>query len=233
MNKNLAIIPARGGSKRIPRKNIKNFLGSPIIKYSIEAALQSGCFDEVMVSTDDQQITAVARLHGANIPFLRSAQNSQDKAILVDVIIEVLSKYKKIGKDFDYICCLLPTAPFITSEQLKKGLKIIKQSGASSVIPVVKFGYPIQRAFEIKNDRLKMIWPENTHKNSQDLIPAYHDSGQFYWLKVDRFLKQKEIFSSDAVAMVLPESEVQDIDNIEDWKIAESKYKFLHKCNTK
>ena len=225
---NLAIIPARGGSKRIPKKNIKDFLGVPIIKYSIEAALKSGCFDEVMVSTDDQEIAALAKSSGAKVPYLRSAQNSQDKAILVDVLIEVLLKYKKMGENFDYVCCLLPAAPFINSNKLWEGLKILRESQASAVVPVIKFSHPIQRAFKIQNNRLKMVWPKNMPKNSQDFAPTYHDAGQFYWLKVDQFLRQKEFFPPDAVPIEMPESVVQDIDTLEDWKVAESKYKILY-----
>lgn len=228
MSKVLAIITARGGSKRIPRKNIKYFIGFPIIKYSIDAAINSECFDEVMVSTDDKEIIDIAKQYGASVPFIRSNQSSNDHAVLADVIEEVLSEYKKLGKEFDYFCCLLPTAPFITSEKLKKSFKMLKESGADSLVPVVQFSFPIQRAFKIDNHNLKMFYPENMHVRSQDLEPAYHDSGQFYWMKTEEFLKQKKLFAEKTIPYKLSELEVQDIDTEEDWKIAEIKYKLIN-----
>jgi N-acylneuraminate cytidylyltransferase len=168
----VAIIAARGGSKRIPRKNIRNFLGFPIIKYSIDAALASGCFCELMVSTDDQEIAAVSKQFGAVVPFLRSAATSDDFATTADVIEEVLQEYKNIGKQFMSFCCIYPTAPFIYPEILKKGHDILSRSNADTVVPVVRFSYPIQRALKIEDGRLKMIWPENQRARSQDLLPA-------------------------------------------------------------
>ena len=224
----LAIIPARGGSKRIPRKNIRLFAGQPIIKYSIDAAFQTGCFDEVMVSTDDDEVARVAEQNGACIPFMRSEQNSNDYAGLAEVIEEVLIAYQKMGREFTYFCCVLPTAPFVSGHRLLQGLQMLKTTGADAVIPVVRFSYPIQRAFMIENSQLKMMWPENYIKRSQDLMPAFHDCGQFYWMNVQSFLEQKKIFAHYTVPLEIQESEVQDIDVEEDWKIAEWKYKALN-----
>lgn len=227
--KTVAIITARGGSKRIPRKNIKPFLGHPIIKYSIDAAIQSNCFDEIMVSTDDKEIAEISQRLGAKIPFMRSDATSNDFATTPDVIEEVLVEYRKMGYEFGYACCIYPTAPFITPAKLKEGFNLLKEKGADSVLPVVRFSYPIQRALKIEDGRLLMIWPENLNKRSQDLMPAYHDVGQFYWLKVESFLKERVLFGKHTVPLEVPESEVQDIDNEEDWKIAEMKYQAFQK----
>jgi pseudaminic acid cytidylyltransferase len=229
MTKCLAIIPARGGSKRIPYKNVKFFCGQPIIKYSIDAALQSRCFDTVMVSTDARDIANVALENGAQVPFFRSEKNSNDYAMLSDVIEEVLLEYKKIGKEFNFFCCILATAPFISSIKILNTFELLRKSGADSVVPVVRFGYPIQRGLKIENGTLKMIWPENMHVRSQDLMPAYHDVGQFYWMRVGSFLEQKKIFAENTVAFEIPETEVQDIDTVQDWEIAEMKYQLLKK----
>jgi len=223
--RNIAIIPARGGSKRIPQKNIKLFLNKPIISYSIESAIKSKLFDDVMVSTDDLQIAEISKKHGASVPFIRSEKTSNDFAIIADVIIEVLDNYKKTGIEYDNICVLFATAPFITSERLKEGFELMQNKGFDSVFPVLKFSYPIQRALKIENDKLSMINPENYEKRSQDLMPAYHDSGQFYWMKTKEFYKQKTLFSKNAGAIILSEMEVQDIDIMEDWEVAEIKYK--------
>ena len=227
MNGTLAIITARGGSKRIPRKNIRDFLGKPIIAYSIAAALDAGCFDEVMVSTDDPEIASVATRLGARVPFLRSAATSSDFATTAEVLVEVLDQYRHRRKPFDYACCIYPTAPFITAGKLLTGHRLLLHSGADTVLPVVRFGYPVQRALKLEHDRLGMIWPEHQDARSQDLTPAYHDSGQFYFFRVERFLKTRRLFSDFTVPMVLPETEVQDIDTLEDWKMAEMKYHFL------
>lgn len=223
--KAVAIITARGGSKRIPRKNIKDFLGFPIIKYSIDAALQAGCFDEVMVSTDDIEIADIARHYGAVVPFIRSQQSANDYAGTAEVIEEVLQEYKKTGREFDYCCCLYPTAPMISTLKLLEGYNLLKLSGADSVIPVVRFSYPIQRALKVENGKLRMLWPENLNARSQDLMPAFHDAGQFYWLRALNFLENNTLFPENSVALEIPESEVQDIDNDEDWRTAEIKFK--------
>jgi pseudaminic acid cytidylyltransferase len=224
----LAIIPARGGSKRIPRKNIKNFLGKPIIAYSIKAAIASKIFDEVMVSTDDKEIAGVAKKYGAKVPFFRSTKNSDDHATTADVIKEVLLEYKKQGKNYDYVCCLYSTAPFVTSEKLIKAKETLEKSRADSVLPVTFFSFPIQRSFKIdSNGALKMNWPEYLNTRSQDLKPAYHDAGQYYFLNVKSFLTQKKVFAKKTLPIITSELEIQDIDNEEDWKLAEFKYRAL------
>jgi pseudaminic acid cytidylyltransferase len=228
----LAIIPARGGSKRIPRKNIKDFLGKPIIAYSIEAAFESKLFDEVMVSTDDQEIVEVAKKYGAEVPFMRSKKNSDDLATTADVIEEVLLGYEKLGKYFDKTCCIYPTAPFISPERLNEAMRLLEDTDAGSVLPVTHFSYPILRSFKIEDSGLlKMNWPENMNVSSQDLALAYHDSGQFYCLDVKKFLVQKKLFTDNTLPIIIPESEVQDIDNEEDWKIAEIKYQFKNQTD--
>lgn len=229
MNENLAIIPARGGSQRIPRKNIKIFCDRPIMTYSISAALETRLFNKVMVSTDDKEIADIALKQGAEVPFFRSSKTSDHVATISDVLLEVLREYRKQGVEFASVCCILPAAPFVTHKMLKEAYQLLIKTKADSVIPVVRFGFPIQRAFEIVDDRLKMMWPENEFVRSQDLTPAYHDSGQFYWVRVEPFLKNKSIFSTFAAAYILSDIEVQDIDTIEDWRTAELKYKLLNK----
>jgi pseudaminic acid cytidylyltransferase len=225
----LAIIPARGGSKRIPRKNIKDFLGKPIIAYSIEAAIASGLFDEVMVSTDDSEIAKIAKKLGANVPFLRSDKNSDDFATTADVILEVISEYEKIGQYFDTACCLYSTAPFVTKKRLIEGFNLLNLKKYSTVLPLLKFSFPIQRAVSLdKNGRVAFIQPEHQLTRSQDLTPAFHDSGQFYWLNVPAFQKTKMIWTDNTGAIILSEMEVQDIDTLEDWEIAEFKFKVAY-----
>jgi len=218
--KNLCIIPARGGSKRIPRKNIRDFLGKPIIAYSIEVALKSGLFEEVMVSTDDKEIAEVARKHGAKVPFMRSKKAADDFATLADVVDEVLAGYKKEAVMFDYICCILPTAPLITLENLKKGLNLLAQSTADSSKPLVRFSYPIQRAVRLLNGKTEMFYPEHKTTRSQDLEPAFHDAGQFYWMRFENGLRGEK-----KLGFEVSETEAQDIDTIDDWKLAEMKFK--------
>lgn len=227
MHNCLAVITARGGSKRIPRKNIKLFLGKPIIHYSIEAALLSGCFNEVMVSTDDVEIAEIAKDKGAVVPFLRSIKSSDDYSTTADALEEVLNKYKNEGKEFDYCCCIYPTAPFITPEKLQTAFYKLSTSTAKSVVPIVRFGFPILRSFKVENGLVKMIWPENINIRSQDLEPAFHDAGQFYFFSVKEFLEDKKMFTDNSIGIEMPESEVQDIDNLEDWKLAEIKYKIM------
>jgi pseudaminic acid cytidylyltransferase len=227
MNNCIAIITARGGSKRIPRKNIRSFLGKPIMSYSIQAALESGCFEEVMVSTDDNEIANIAITYGARVPFLRSAATSTDHATTAEVIIEVLEAYKKKGKTFTHCCCIYATAPFITAAKLQECYKQLQASNAHALIPVVQFSFPIFRSFKIEEGKVKMNWPEHINTRSQDLQPAYHDSGQFYFLKTDTFISEKKIFSDFTIPYILSESEVQDIDTEEDWKIAEIKYQSM------
>jgi len=227
LNGNVAIITARGGSKRIPRKNIKDFLGKPIIAYSIAAALDAGCFEEVMVSTDDREIAELAQRLGAKVPFMRSVEMANDYATTPDVLLEVLNEYRRQDKIFEYACCIYPTAPFITAKKLKYGHELLLKAGADAVLPVVRFSYPIQRAMKIEDNRLSMIWPEHLNSRSQDLIPVYHDSGQFYFFQIKRFLETQKLFGDYTVPIELPESEVQDIDTEEDWTIAEMKYRIM------
>ena len=224
----VAIITARGGSKRIPRKNVKNFLGKPIIQYSIDAALASGVFDEVMVSTDDAEIAEIAKQCGAVVPFMRSAERSDDFSTTAEVLLEVLDAYAKEGRSFDYACCIYPTAPFVTSEKLRSADSLLRESGADSLIPVTRFSFPILRSFRMdESGKLAFNWPENALKRSQDLAPAFHDCGQFYFLKTEAFRQHKALVMQNTVGLEVPESEVQDIDNEEDWKIAEIKFSFL------
>jgi N-acylneuraminate cytidylyltransferase len=226
----IAIIPARGGSKRIPRKNIKLFAGKPILQYSVEAALRSECFAEVMVSTDDEEIAETARKAGARVPFMRTPENSNDQAMTAEVLREVILEYRKRGQDFASLACFYPTAAFVTPDRVREGMELLRKTGCDSVLPVVRYSYPIQRALKMEPDgRTVMFWPENYNKRSQDLTPAFHDSGQFYCLKTSSLLSQMRLFASHTVPIELPESEVQDIDNEEDWKVAEMKFSILRK----
>lgn len=224
----ICIIPARGGSKRIPGKNIKNFSGKPIIAYSIEAALTSGLFDEVMVSTDDSEIARIAKKFGAKVPFFRSEKNADDHSTTSDVIEEVLMKYSKHSREFIRACCLYPTAPFVTVDSLKEGKRILKNSGADTVFPIVKFEYPVWRGLKKDNEgTVEMIWKEHLNSRSQDLEDVFHDSGQWYWFDVERFLINKRLFTDNTKAIELSPLEVQDIDTIHDWHLAELKYDYL------
>ena len=225
--KKIAIITARGGSKRIPRKNIKEFCGKPILAYSIEAALASGIFDTVMVSTDDEEIARIAGEFGAEVPIYRSDKTANDFASTADVIAEVISEYEKRGEQFDAFCCIYPTAPFLTGERLKEAAALLEEKEADGVVPVVRFGFPPQRCVIMKEGFLEFKWPENRLARSQDLEPFYHDAGQFYFLKTDSFKEQKQMFPAKTVPLVLEELEVQDIDNEVDWKMAEVKFRIL------
>ncbi len=223
----IAVITARGGSKRIPRKNIKEFCGKPILAYSIEAALKSGIFDEVMISTEDDEIAKIAQSYGAAFPFRRSEKTAGDHAMTIDVMLEVVEEYKKIGKEPDTVCCIYPTAPFVTAEKLIQADELMKETNADAVIPVVKFSFPPQRCFIIDGDYMKFKWPENELKRSQDLEPFYHDAGQFYLLKTDIMKEEHTLVPNKTAPFILDEMEVQDIDNMDDWNIAEIKYKAM------
>lgn len=225
--KNVAIITARGGSKRIPRKNIKPFLGRPILEYSIEAALRANIFEEVMVSTDDEEIAQAARRAGAKIPFFRSEKTANDFATTADVIEEVLASYERIGMEFQTACCIYPTAPFVTANAIRTAMTLLAQEQADCVIPVVRFSFPPQRGVVVKDGRLTPKWPENMAKRSQDLEPLYHDCGQFYCLNVESFKRQKAIWMEKAVPFIQDEMYVQDIDTLQDWEIAEMKYRLI------
>ena len=225
--RSVAIITARGGSKRIPRKNIKEFLGNPIITYSIKAALDSGIFDEVMVSTDDEEIAGIAKQAGAKVPFMRSADAANDYATTTDVIGEVLKQYKEIGLEFEYACCIYPTAPFVTKELLLQAQKLVEKEGADSCFPVIQFSFPPQRGMIIENSIAKYKYPEYQFTRSQDLEGMYHDSGQFYYFDVKKFEETGKMLGDAIKPIVISEMEAQDIDNEDDWKIAELKYKML------
>lgn len=224
---NLAIIPARGGSKRIHRKNIKNFLGKPIIAYSIEAAIKSRLFDEIMVSTDDAEIAEVALKYGARIPFLRSPKNSDDFASTMDVIDEVLTQYRKdLHKSYEFVCCIYPTAPLIQHKHLSEGLTQLVSKHRSAVFPVVSFSYPVWRGVSIDNEgKAGLVWPEYKNTRSQDLSSVYHDAGQWYWFNTSNI--QNGLFTDNTGTVILSETEAQDIDTITDWEMAEYKYKML------
>jgi len=223
----IAIITARGGSKRIPGKNKKLFLGKPIICYSIEAALSSGLFEEVMVSTDDEEIAGIAKQAGASVPFLRSEDTSNDYATTDDVLMEVLEEYEKRGKTFEYMVCIYPTAPFVTAGKLQDALQLLIENNASGVMPVVSFSFPPQRGMAIENGHLKYCFPENASKRSQDLETMYHDCGQFYCYQVERYRACRGDLKDGYVPIIMPETEVQDIDHISDWELAEIKYQMM------
>lgn len=225
--KKIAIITARGGSKRIPQKNIRDFCGKPIIAYSIEAALNAGIFDEVMVSTDSEEIACIAKKYGAEVPFMRSQKTSDDMAPTKDVLLEVLEQYKARGKQFDYMCCLYPTAPFVTGKKLYAAFNILQEKQASQVMPVVAYSFPPQRCNVINpNGVLEYKFPEFRQTRSQDLELWYHDAGQFYICNVVDFLACEGIMTN-IVPIVVSELEVQDIDHETDWKLAELKYQMM------
>lgn len=224
----IAVITARGGSKRIPRKNIKPFLGKPIMTYSIEAALSSGLFDTVMVSTDDEEIAQIAKEYGAQVPFYRSERTSNDYAATADVVSEVLEEYAKCGIYYETACVIYPTAPFLTVDALKEAMEILLSGDADGVMPVVKFSFPPQRSVVMRNGFLVPSDPESMKMRSQDLEPHYHDCGQFYCIRVASFLKQRAMVMAHTMPYLQDELTVQDIDTEEDWKIAELKYRLLH-----
>jgi len=224
--KSIAIIPARGGSKRIPRKNIKEFLSKPIIAYSIEAALKSGAFDEVMVSTDDKEIAEISRKYGASVPFFRSEELSTDMAMTVPVLIDVLENYKKKGLDYEQLCCIYPCAPFITAARLKEGMDLLASPKVDGAFPVTTI-YPPQKCFVVRNGKIAMLHPEYYNVRSQDLEPHYQDAGQFYCIKTNSLIEEKIMFCRHTLPIFLTKDEVQDIDTEEDWKEAEKKYRTL------
>lgn len=223
LRNNLCIIPARGGSKRIPRKNVKDFLGKPIIAYSIEVALQSNLFEEVMVSTDDQEIADIALKYGAKVPFFRSEETANDFAPLRAVINEVTDNYKNANKTFDQVCCILPTAPFVNTQILTEAYELMIDKKFDSIRPIVRFGYPIQRAVRCNDGKIEMIQPEHLLTRSQDLEETFHDAGLFYWMHFSKGLE-----GDNKGGFVVSEKVVQDIDTLEDWEIAETKYKILN-----
>ena len=225
---NICVIPARGGSKRIPRKNIKEFNGKPIIAYSIEAAFESNCFDQVIVSTDDNEIKEVAKKYGAQVPFVRPEKLSNDSAGTIPVIKHAIEWMEQKNNYIKHVCCLYATAPFIKSKILTKAYQQLKDSSADYCFGVTSFTFPIQRAIKItQDDKVDMFYPEYFNKQSQDLEEAYHDAGQFYWGRAEAFKQQKPLFSKDASPYILPRYLVQDIDTLEDWRHAELMYQVL------
>lgn len=227
----LAIIPARGGSKRIPRKNIKAFCGKPMIAWSIEVALASGCFDQVIVSTDDEEIAVVAQEYGAVAPFLRPAELSDDHTGTLPVVRHAIEWYKARGTLLDQVCCLYATAPFVRGEDIQRGLGVLEQTGADYAFSVTSYAFPIQRAIRITEaERVEMFHPEHFNTRSQDLEEAYHDAGQFYWGLASAWSEGKVIFSQASAPVILPRHRVQDIDTPEDWLRAEWMFKAMQQA---
>lgn len=228
MNKPYAIITARGGSKRIPKKNIREFCGKPIIAYSIEAALNSELFENVMVSTDSEEIAKIGKKYGASVPFMRSEKTSNDYADTTDVLNEVIDMYKRRGIWFDMFCCIYPTAPFITAEKLRKSYKLLQEKDVNNVIPMAPFSFPPQRGMRLKEGGyIEPVDIQGACSRSQDLPTIYHDCGQFYWIKTEAYLKNDDILNNNTKPFIVSETEVQDIDNETDWKLAEIKYKSM------
>jgi N-acylneuraminate cytidylyltransferase len=218
----LAVIPARGGSKRIPRKNIKEFCGKPMIAWSIEAAIRSGCFDQVVVSTDDAEIADVARQYGASVPFMRPAELSDDYTGTLPVIRHAIEWFNGQGQTVEQVCCLYATAPFVCVEDIQRGLQILEETGSDYAFSVTSYAFPIQRAIRLtEQGRVEMFSPEHFNTRSQDLEEAYHDAGQFYWGRASAWLQGKMIFSPDSAPVLLPRHRVQDIDTPDDWLRAE------------
>jgi pseudaminic acid cytidylyltransferase len=229
---NICIIPARGGSKRIQRKNIKNFNGKPIISYSIKAALESKCFEQVIVSTDDNEITEIAKKYGAEVPFVRPSKLSDDYADTISVIKHAIEWIEKNGKSIENVCCLYATAPFIQPQVITKSFQQLEESNAAYCFSVTNFTSPVQRSIRINdNDRIEMVYPELFSKRSQDLEEIYHDAGQFYWGKSEAFKSETLLFSEFAIPYILPRYLVQDIDTKDDWIRAEAMYKALKENN--
>jgi pseudaminic acid cytidylyltransferase len=224
----LAIIPARGGSKRIPRKNIKPFGGHPMIAWSIAAAQQSGCFDRIIVSTDDAEIAQVAQAHGAEVPFVRPPELSDDHTGTIPVIAHAIAWQNANGQSVSQCCCIYATAPFVQAQDLQRGLSVLQTSGAQYAFSVTSYAFPIQRAIRITPEqRVAMFQPEQFGTRSQDLEEAWHDAGQFYWGAASAWLTGKLLFSRDAAPVPLPRHRVQDIDTPEDWARAELMFNLL------
>lgn len=232
MKKKIVIIPARIGSKRIPKKNIKKFCGKPIIEYSIHAAIESNIFDEVMVSTDSSEIAAIAKQLGANVPFYRSKELSGDYASTAQVVMEVLQEYKSRNENYDYACCIYPTAPFLTADIIRDAEELMEKYEPAELIGVVEFSYPPQRCYRIdENGLMEYKYKEYINTRSQDLEKLYHDAGQIYIYNVKEFYRQNGQIDSGIMPMVMSPLIVQDIDTEDDWKLAELKYKILREKN--
>lgn len=224
----LAVIPARGGSKRIPRKNIRAFCGKPMLAWAIEAALESQCFDRIVVSTDDEEIASKARDCGAEVPFLRPLELSDDYTGTIPVVAHAIRTLQLQDASPDRVCCIYATAPFLQGADLSRGLKALEESGADYAFSVTRYEFPIQRAFRIADSgRVEMFYPKHFNTRSQDLEAAYHDAAQFYWGWTDAWLSARTIFSRAAVPVILPHHRVQDIDTQEDWERAEWMFKSM------
>lgn len=224
----IVIIPARGGSKRILRKNIQLFHGKPIIVYAIENALKSNLFDAVFVSTDDEEIADIAKNHGATVPILRSTKNADDFATTSEVLLEVIEYYNQMGTPILSACCIYPTSPLIEASDLVSANEIFRNENFETLISSVQYSFPIQRAFSLEDgNKINLIQPEYINSRSQDLEKSYHDAGAFYFFEVASFIQNKSLWSGNIGAYELPESKVQDIDTPEDWEIAELKYQLL------
>lgn len=226
---NIAIIPARGGSKRIPRKNIKLFCGKPIIAYSIMAAQKTKLFDRIIISTDDHEIASIALEWGAEVPFMRPPNLADDYTTTLEVINHAINWLNKNDDFYDYACCIYPTAPFIRISDLKKGYELLKNNDFYFSFPITTFPSSIFRSLKLtENNNLKMFWPEHLNTRTQDLPEAYHDVGQFYWGKTEAFLKTSSIFEEHSSPVIIPRHLAQDIDTPEDWTQAELVYQTLH-----
>ena len=227
---NLCVIPARGGSKRIPKKNIKNFCGKPIIAWSIQQAVASKCFDKIIVSTDDTEIADLAKSYGADVPFMRSKTLSDDHTGTGPVISHAVKWQIENCQKPQYVCCIYATAPFIQLSDLQNGLKILKNFGPEYTFSATNYTYPIQRSFRIKkNKKIEMFYPEHYNSRSQDLEEAFHDAGQFYWGLTDAWLENKPILGENAMPILINPGRVHDIDTLQDWKIAEIKFEPINK----
>lgn len=224
----IAVIPARGGSKRIPRKNIKDFAGKPMIAWSITSALDSGCFDEVVVSTDDSEIATIAQQYGAAVPFLRPAALSDDYAGTLPVMRHAVDWMIGENWEAEFVCCIYATAPFLGASDIQRGLRAIAEQRADYAFSVTTYAYPVQRALFIDQaGRVRMFHPAEFSTRSQDLPEAFHDAGQFYWGTTDAWRAERPIFTGDAVPVLLPRHRVQDIDTPEDWVSAEWLFRAL------
>ena len=224
----VVVIPARGGSKRIPHKNIKLFCGKPMMAYSIEAAKNAGIFDRIIVSTDSKEIASIAKESGAEVPFMRPCELADDQTGTDAVILHALKRLMEDGEKIDYICCIYATAPFVKAEYVTKGYNVLRAEHATSCFSVTTYSFPIFRSLKINNqNRLEMFWPECRETRSQDLPEAYHDAGQFYWADAKKYLKEKQFYSKDATPVILPRYLVQDIDTPEDWETAEKMFSVL------
>lgn len=229
----LAVIPARGGSKRIPRKNIRAFLGRPIIAYAIEAAREAGCFDRIVVSTDDEEVAAVSREAGAEVPFMRPAALADDFTGTADVVRHAIAWHREHGDDVEIACCIYATAPFVTADVLRDGLAQLEQAGVDFAFSVTTFPFPVLRALKRSaRGNVQPMFPEHIGSRSQDLEEAFHDAGQFYWGRAQAFLDSRPLYGPSSIGIVLPRHRVQDIDTPEDWRRAEIMYELLQRSRS-